>query len=506
MHPINISRRTLFRSALAAGGAMLLAERAWADPYGAALQALDPRVGTPVRIRGLVTIGGRPVARVAVSDGRDLVVTDRNGRYTLHSSSDRSWLSLCLPRGAKIPVSAKGTSALHRPILPDARGEMVANFGLEKAGSDDSDHAFLLLADPQTQNAFELERMHAETVPDVVKTVKGLTAGQSFAVVCGDIMFDDLTLYPEYERAAGRMGLPCFQVVGNHDLDYGSRVTEDSTRTFESHFGPSHYSFNLGAVHYVVLNDVLWFGTAYLGYLTAEQLAWLAADLALVETGSLVVVCLHIPLASTQADRTGASGGGYGNMVNNREALYSLLAPFKAHVLAGHTHENEHIIGNGVHEHVLGTTCGAWWSGDICFDGTPNGYGVFEVKGEELRWRYQATGMPATHQMRAYPRGADPQAPDEIVVNLWDWSPGWTVTWFQDGERRGAMARRTGLDPRAVKEQTGPGLPPRRGWVEPMPTAHLFYAAAPTDTRRVTIEARDPFGRVYTEQLILALG
>lgn len=504
MDPFNISRRALLRGALAAGGSMLLAERAVADPYGEILR-MDPRVGRPLRVRGVVTIAGRPAPRVAVSDGRDLVITDRKGRFTLLSSSDRSWVSVTLPRGARIPVSDKGTSALHRPLVPDAKGEMLANFALERSTGDDSDHAFLLLADPQTQNAFEMGRLHAETVPDVRRTVSGLTAGQCFAVTCGDIMFDDLTLYPGYEQAAKAMGLPCFQAVGNHDLDYASSVTEDSTATFESHFGPSHYSFNVGTVHYVVLNDVLWFGTAYLGYLTAEQLAWVAADLALVEPGSLVVVCLHIPLASSQPERTGAAGGNYGNRVNNREALYKLLAPFKTHVLAGHTHEHEHILTGGVHEHVLGTTCGAWWSGDICFDGTPNGYGVFEVKGEELRWRYQATGRDASHQMRINPRGSDPAAPDDVVVNLWDWSPGWTVTWYEDGERRGPMSRRTGLDPRTVMEQTGPDLPPRRGWVEPMPTYHLFYAAPSVEAKRITVEARDLFGRTYTEEFNLEI-
>ncbi len=501
MLPINLSRRALLRGVVAAGSTLLLAERAHADPYGPVLRALDPRFGPPVRVRGTVTLGGKPVARAAVTDGRDVVVTDRKGQFTLRTSADRSWISLSLPRGARIPVSATGTSALHRPLLPDAKGEMVANYVLDRAAADDSEHAFLLLADPQTQNRFEMERMHAETVPHVTGTVNGLTTGQTFAVACGDIMFDDLTLYPEYERAAKRMGIPCFQVVGNHDLDYGSSVTEESTRTFETHFGPSHYSFNIGAVHYVVLNDVLWFGSAYLGYITAEQLAWLAADLAMVQPGSLVVVCLHIPLASTQAQRTGSSDPGYGNRVNNRDALYRLLEPFTAHVLAGHTHESEHILAGGVHEHVLGTTCGAWWSGDICFDGTPNGYGVFEVRGDQLVWRYQATGQPATHQMRLYPRGADPRAPDEIVANVWDWSPGWTVTWFQDGNPRGPMARRTGLDPRAVKEQTGPNLPARRGWVEPMQTNHLFYAATSPDAKRITVEARDLFGRVYLEEL-----
>ncbi|MBK8006914.1 MAG: hypothetical protein IPK12_24425 [Gemmatimonadetes bacterium] len=88
-----------------------------------------------------------------------------------------------------------------------------------------------------------------------------------FGIACGDIMFDDLSLYPEYERAVAAMGVPFFQVTGNHDLDYASRTAEGATATFERHFGPAHYSFDVGAVHYVVLQDVLWYGDGYVGYL-----------------------------------------------------------------------------------------------------------------------------------------------------------------------------------------------------------------------------------------------
>ncbi len=58
-----------------------------------------------------------------------------------------------------------------------------------------------------------------------------------------------------------------------------------------------------------------------------------------------------------------------------------MLEPFNAHLISGHTHENEHVFEGGIHEHIHGAVCGAWWSGPICYDGTPNGYGVYEIKG-----------------------------------------------------------------------------------------------------------------------------
>jgi hypothetical protein len=167
-------------------------------------------------------------------------------------------------------------------------------------------------------------------------------------------------------------------------------------------------------------------------------------------------------------------------------------------VMSGHTHEHEHVFEGGVHEHVHGAVCGPWWAGDVCHDGTPAGYGVYEVRGDALRWRYKGTGHPLDHQLRVYGRGADPKAPDEVVANVWDWDPQWTVAWYEDGVRKGAMARRTGTDPRSEQLHRGPERPERRTWVEPVPTGHLFYAPVSPDTRDVRVEATDRWGTVFS--------
>ncbi|MGH7574855.1 MAG: calcineurin-like phosphoesterase C-terminal domain-containing protein [Longimicrobiales bacterium] len=337
-------------------------------------------------------------------------------------------------------------------------------------------------------------------LPDVQETVRSL-GGDMFGVACGDIMFDDLSLYPEYERAVAAMGVPFFQIVGNHDLDFDGRSDQTSTRTFQRHFGPEHYSFDRGAVHYIVLDDVFWHGAGYLGYLRADVLGWLENDLAHVEAGRTVVMFLHIPVLGSQHVRRDERNPAPGVSVMNREALYRPLEPYNAHLLTGHTHESEHLFEHGVHEHVHGTVCGAWWSGPICHDGTPNGYSVYEISGDSVTWRYKSTGLPASQQMRIYGHGADPAAPDEIVANVWDWDPDWRVVWYEAGERRGAMAPRTGRDPLSVELHAGPDLPSRRTWVEPMPTAHLFYAPASREAADIVIEATDRFGRTRTARL-----
>ena len=57
-------------------------------------------------------------------------------------------------------------------------------------------------------------------------------------------------------------------------------------------YGPAYYSYNVGEVHYAVLNDNYYIGRDwyYIGYLEERQLAWLERDLSFVPAGTTVVV------------------------------------------------------------------------------------------------------------------------------------------------------------------------------------------------------------------------
>jgi hypothetical protein len=491
-----MKRREFIRTTALGTAALAVPGRLLADPYA----PLPSRLlsARPVRVRGQVRNGASGVGEVGVSDGLAVVKTAADGTFELVTTSERPYLFCCVPSGYEIPTSATGTANCYRPIQPDSRGEMDVVFDLTRRRGSDSEHAVLLLADPQTQDDLEMRWLHEQTVPDIRALLGELGQTESFGIGCGDIMYDNLEFFPEYERAVSRMCVPFFQVVGNHDLDQGSPTDEGSVDTFSGHFGPRYYSFERGEVHYVVLDDVFWYGSSYLGYLDADQLSWLEADLTRIEPGRTVVVATHIPVAGSRHTREGKSKPDINMSVANREALYRQLEPYNAHILVGHTHESEHLFEGGVHEHVCGAVCGAWWSGPICGDGTPKGYALYEIQGSEVTWRYKSTGHGLDHQIRAYPIGVDPGAPDEIVANVWDWDPKWTVVWYEDGERKGAMARRVAHDPQSVKLHTGPDLPPRRKWVEPYPTGHLFYAPASRTAREIRVEATDRFGRVYS--------
>lgn len=74
---------------------------------------------------------------------------------------------------------------------------------------------------------------------------------------------------------------------------------------------------------------------------------------------------------------------------------------------------------------------------------------------------------------------------------------------YEDGGPAGPMARRVGFDPLSLRLHTGGELPPRRGWVDPYPTGHLFYAPVDRQTREARVESIDRFERSYEAVLRL---
>ncbi|MFO8098317.1 MAG: calcineurin-like phosphoesterase family protein [Salinibacter sp.] len=494
------SRRSFLKHLSAAGATLSL-------PWAAGADAPPARPGPHVEVTGRVTGPDGGLADVPVTDGVTMTQTDAEGRYRLASSARRPFVYLSVPAGYRFPTTDAGLLQLHRPIDP-SEGTATASFSLEPLAQDDSQHAFAFVADPQAETEAEMDRFGSETIPDVRDTMEGLDR-PAFGVGGGDLVFDTLSLFSDYAAAVEATGLPFLQIVGNHDLNFDASADPGSTATYRKHFGPEYYSFDRGAVHYVVLDDVYWPGNdgfgretdSYLGHLDATQLAWLEQDLALVDDGRTVIVLTHIPPLSTLYERQDEAAQSPSGMVINRAALYELLAPFDAHIVSGHVHENEHRFDAGPHEHVVGAACGAWWTGSVCYDGTPSGYAVYEVNGSSVQWRYKSTGHRADHQMRLYPAGADPDRPDRFLANVWDADDEWTVVWYEDGVRRGEMDSYVGLDPQARALYAGDDQPTKHNWVEPQPTAHLYEAPRPADASRIRVEATDRFGQTYSREL-----
>lgn len=484
------SRRTFLKKLGITSAALLLAEKIYADPYQPLLiNSRNPQ--SRVQVKGRISSAGKGVKGVAVSDGLSVAVSSSDGCYTLISNPEQQFIFISLPAGYTIPTNQTGTARFYN-LIDNSKEEQVINFELTKDDLADDEHTFLVLADPQTINMEDIGYLNSQTVPDVKKFVSGIST-PAFGVACGDIMFDNLELFPEYEKAVKQMELPFFQVFGNHDAETLAKTDEASIRTYQQHFGPSYYSFNKGEIHYVVLDDVFWFGD-YIGYISQPQLTWLENDLSLIEKGKTVIVFAHIPWYSEFYKRVNETSPPSNLVVTNRELLYRILEPYKSYLICGHTHESEFINDGSNEIHVGGAVCGAWWTGPICVDGTPNGYSIYSVKGTDVRWKYKSTGKDISYQMRVYKQG------NNILANVWNANKDWKISLYSSGDKT-AMKQIQTLDPLATELYAGQQKPGRYDWVDPVPANHIFSADLLKDSKDVTIEAVNKWGEIFTGKL-----
>ncbi len=438
-------------------------------------------VPTDKKISGSVLAKGKGLKGVIVSDGYSVVATDKSGKYEMELHPNAVAVFVSTPAGYAFNHE-KGL-ARHYHMVQDTNLGKAINFELEPLAGDDTHHQFIIWADPQVKNEKDVARMMAESVPDVQKFVKAANGALLHGITVGDLVWDNHDLFNSYNAAVEKMGIPFFQCIGNHDMDYNKGGDDMSDDTFQQHYGPTWYSFNRGKAHYVVMDDVRYLGKdrEYDGYITEEQLTWLQKDLSFVPDDRLVIVCLHIPVH---------------NEVKNNEALYAVLKGRNVHIMSGHTHYHRNVITNGIFEHNHGTVCGAWWTGPICGDGTPSGYGVYEVKGTELSWYYQSTGKEADHQVSLIVQDQD-AATKKLQVNVWNYDPQWTVECWVDGVKHDSLKQEKGFDLQAVALYEGPELPKPRGFAEPKKTDHLFNAVIPATAKQVKVLATDRFGKKY---------
>lgn len=429
-------------------------------------------------IKGTVTVDGKGIADAVVSDGFAVVKTDRNGAYELTPHAKATSIFLSTPAGYDFKVDG---NIVRQYENLGARNEY--HFKLKKLKQNDANHHFIIWADPQVKNKKDVAQMMETSVPDVQQLVREMGKNTLIhGISVGDIVWDNLPLYEDYNLAVSKMGIPFFQALGNHDMDYRQGGDETSDRTFKEYFGPTYYSFNRGKAHYIVLDDVRYLGTErdYDGFITTDQLEWMEKDLAVIPKDHLVIINLHIPVH---------------NSVKNREDFYKVIAKFtNVHIMSGHTHYNKNVIQNGVFEHNHGTVCGAWWTGPICSDGTPRGYGVYEVKGTELKWYYKSTGLNKKNQVSLDVETLTNQK--RIIANVWNYDPEWKIECFLDGKSV-IMEKQMGFDPEAVRLYKGDKLPASRPFAEPSRTDHLFMVHCDPNVKNIKVKVTDRFGETY---------
>jgi hypothetical protein len=387
------------------------------------------------------------VEGVPVSNGREVVLTNSDGLYRLpvYEQPGGTTLFITKPAGYDVPLDALNVPQFSYHHIPDGSPPMRFG-GLPASGPLPSEINFPLVhsktkdrfkavisGDTQPYSNTEVGYVRDTLVHDMIADG---TDDIEFLVIEGDVIGDDLGLYPRLKEVLQPANVPVYLVPGNHDLDFDAPNDAHSFDTFRREWGPSYYSFDIGKVHFVVLDDVRYPCTAednadgrhafcqganpaYTGALTREHLEWLTNDLAQTPKDKLVVLNMHIPLIS-YVDHTSSQ-----HQVYNTPDIYALLEGRPSLALSGHTHTLEQIrpgelfagwqtaftepLGpSPIPQVVTGATCGGWWSGDFddqgipqAWDrvGSPRGHLVFDFHGNRYKDRFRATGKPRERQM-----------------------------------------------------------------------------------------------------------
>lgn len=208
--------------------------------------------------------GERGLPNVKVTNGESFVKTDADGRYRI-SVTDDTILSVIKPGNFRYPVDSQNLVKffhIHKPAgSPPLRYAGVAPTGALPAsvdfalltGDDGDAFSVIAFADPQPYSLEEVGYFDASIVQELVGV-----KGHAFGISLGDLVGDQLDLFQPLNRATARIGLPWFNVYGNHDMNFDAKEDRLADETFERVYGPSNYAFYHGNVLFITLDNVVY--------------------------------------------------------------------------------------------------------------------------------------------------------------------------------------------------------------------------------------------------------
>ncbi len=483
---------------------------------------------------------------VVVSDGDLCVLTDADGRYSMQSDKRCGHLFISIPSGYEVECSSYMIPQFFRRLSASVDRHEQHDFTLSAV--DNSRFMLIASTDHHVANRQSKDLAQFRWENGFFADVRGVAVAADcpvYSVCMGDMSWDeywyprnyDLTDYRE-ELSRNGYPVPIFHAMGNHDNDPYHADDWLSSQLFRETIGPTYYSFNIGAAHFVVLDNIIYRNTGgsqgsigkldYTEAVDPAQLAWLERDLALVDDKSApLVIVMHANLFRG-CKKNGAIDHTIG-MTGAYELMNRLSGFDNVYVISGHSHINQRILhaNSGIHEINVAATSGTWWwtgtyhdagyDVNVCRDGSPGGYEVFAFDGRNVEWHYKGIGRDRDYMFRAYDMnevlrnpviaaaspdfGTTPTADgvedcygqNDILVNIWDWEPGWTIRVTEQGrELQGVQVR--GRDPMHKIAYTG-----KTSAFFTCYNNHMWKFRASSATSTVTIEVTDLFGHSSTQ-------
>lgn len=512
-----------------------------------------PDAGTTVY--GIVSSAGVGVENVVVSDGAEVTVTNEKGIYQLKSAKKWGYVFISVPSGYEVP-SVGVLPQFHRALKNSADVVERADFKLEKVDGQDS-YKIFMLGDMHLANRTGDLGQFAQFTSDLTDYMTRHKGEKMYALTLGDMTWDlywysNSYYFPQYLNTVNSQikNLQIFHTMGNHDNDFQTRSDYDAAVKYVDQICPTYYSFNIGKVHYVVMDDIdcsSYDGTEsrnYVKSLSAEQLDWLAKDLSYVAKTTPVVVAMH-----AQVFYPTTSGFKIDHDQVNTLRLFDILDGYTVRFVTGHTHKLFNVTpdapivdGHNFREYNSGSVCASWWwSGNLTpgihigTDGTPGGYGIWDVTGTDFQCLYKSTGWPEEYQFRSYDLNnvhfsmadvplmpsdisasvknaymqyvnAYPQNNDnEVLINIWNWNSDWTLSVVDENRKTLPYTEVWAYDPLhiaalSVKRFNNAGLKSTPSFITDKFT-HFFKVKADDADTDLVITVKDEFGNEWTENM-----
>ncbi len=499
--------------------------------------------------------GESGVAGVSVSNGCEVVVTDSDGLYQVGLASGQI-LFVSQPTGYVVPVDENNLPLFFYRHYPDGTPTAIAgapvewqwpvieptgplpesiDFPIHRLSSEETRFTAHAFADPQARSDVGEDMLRE----DLVNTLLGNPYQAEFSITVGDVVFDNLGLYDRHKEMMGLIGIPQWNLPGNHDMNFESPNAHYANETYKKHFGPTYYSFNYGNAHVVALNNVEYAGAGqtrfengiYRGFISDDQMFWLERDLANVPEDKLIVIATHISLISEASDGD-PSHDVTGPYTENFDQLLELLRPFhNVYGLAGHDTSNSWKVeinhehgwtGQPWIAHTLAEVRGSGWTRGprdlrgvadaMMEDGNPNGFYLLKFDDvtlipEFIPFPY---GRDAAQRLRTVldPELARPtdgginrgvlQPDTKVVVNLFDGGERDIVRLSLDGGALMPMRYVVRTDP-FMEASFRRFADTDEAFVRPATSAHIWEFDLPEGLapglHSVVVESEDEFGQ-----------
>lgn len=463
---------------------------------------------------------GEPVVGAVVSDGEFSVQTNSEGYYEMKSNlASARFVTISTPSDYKLSFRKSVPQNFLR--IPRHAAAVQADFVLERRDKPTDKYSVVMIGDPQIKGvrvdsaAYKLENT---IYPDIValKNQKAATEGEFFAINLGDLVFNDMSKLSDYVNLVADSEVPMFHSIGNHDYDqttfYESML---GTIHFEEYLTPSYYSFNIGKVHYVIVNDISFsrkgFKDRYRLGLELWHYNWLERDLAFVPKDHTIVICGHAQLfrhfgKKDPDGKNNLSYARYSKLLSQYARVYSWSGHYHYNFGYDYAESNIENLKNITSICVARACGGLHCNRDLNNDGTPNGYMVMEVDGDKIDWYYKSVGHDRNYQMHVY---APTRTGGELVkVNIWNWSANYwsTPEWWENGKKVGTMTHKYEKDIAFLEDHAAKGphfisKKDKSDKARPYNAHGMFHIKPSAGVRSGEVRVTDNFGNTYVEKI-----